>query len=76
MRTIMVCIMSFGLLCPATPAGAEERGTIQLTVLAATERAGLDLPVAGADQARIASARNEVESFQVVVRAKGEAPSN
>jgi hypothetical protein len=62
---IAMCMTFFCGSCSKGPGPAE----VKLTVLNSMERIGQDQALFGADQASVAAARNEVESFQVVVGA-------
>jgi len=57
------------LLIANSPAGAAEENGIRLTVLGSMERIAQHQEVSGPDRADICAARNEWESFQVVVAA-------
>jgi hypothetical protein len=65
--------LSFVLLlfAAAATAGAAEPAAFKLTALNAMERIGQQEPAFGAAEVLIEAARNEVESFQVVVAARG-----
>ncbi len=59
------------LLLTANPASGADEKQIGLSVLGGMERIGQDQEPFGAPEAKIQAARNEVESFQVVVAALG-----
>jgi len=58
--------------CGENPAGDPEPASVRLTVLNSMERIGQDQEPRGEAGAEIQAARNEWESFQVVVSARGE----
>lgn len=66
---VVLCLLPAVL---ASRVNADEKGTIQVTVLNSMERIGQDQKPYGKDAASIQAARNEWESFQVVVTARGE----
>ena len=70
MRSLLSLVVSSALL--TAPALAAERPVIGLTALHAMERILQHEEPFGAPAAEIAAARNEVESFQVVVAARGQ----
>jgi len=69
-RIFLVLSVCICVLCSSLCFGAEAR--IGLTALNSMQRIGQDQEPYGTAQVRISAARNEVESFQVVVAAPGE----
>jgi len=66
-RLLSALLLTAAVICPPTQAADEQ--PLGLTVLGALERIGQHEPPWGAAEAQIEAARNEVESFQVVVAA-------
>ncbi len=68
---IVACIACAAVLASSAQAGARANGpAIQLTALPGTIHVSLTGPVAGSDAVSVSCARNETESFQVVVTAR------
>ena len=67
--SIKNCFLAFSLMA-ATCSTADEK-QVRLSVLGSMERIGQDQKPFGSPEAQIRAARNEVESFQVVVSARG-----
>ncbi|HNR40611.1 MAG TPA: DUF4091 domain-containing protein [Bacteroidales bacterium] len=65
-------LVGSAILCAmllASCSGARQETEVRLVSISSMERIGQDQPLSGSDQALISGARNEVESFQVVVGA-------
>jgi len=69
-RILFVLSICICVLCSSRCSGAEAK--IGLTALNSMQRIGQDQEPSGAAEVRISAARNEVESFQVVVAAPAE----
>jgi len=66
---LLLYLLSLVFVCPLQ---AQEKTALQLTVLNSMERIGQDQEPYGRPRADIRAARNEWESFQVVVAAQGD----
>ena len=64
-----ICIPLLGLVISLACSRETPTPEVKLTVLNSMERIGPDQQLFGSDQASIKAAKNEVESFQVVVAA-------
>jgi hypothetical protein len=64
---IIISAVSIGLLCSGS--GTEQKAEVTLIVLNSMERVGQNQTASGKSQASIKAAKNEVESFQVVINA-------
>ncbi len=72
MKRSVLCLVSALVLIAGPFVGAAEENGIRLTALSSLERIGQDQELYGRQQAEIQAARNEWESFQVVVAAGDE----
>ena len=71
MRYVVLMAVSLFVLLPGDAACGAEEKRVGLSVLGGMERIGQDQEPFGLPEAKIQAARNEVESFQVVVAALG-----
>ena len=71
MRYVVLIAVSLFVLSSVDSARGAEEKRVGLSVLGAMERIGQDQEPFGLPEAKVQAARNEVESFQVVVAARG-----